>query len=156
LDELEPFVFRRFLDYGTLEDIEAMKRKVDAALRAPAARERDVKLGRGGIREIEFFVQAHQLIHAGKDARLRDRATLATLGRLAECDYVPSVQAVDLAAAYRFLRDVEHKLQIVQQRQTQRTPSEPEAALALARRMGFRDAAAVTAFHAALARHTAV
>src|SRR5581483_879420 len=73
LAELEPFVYRRYLDFGTLADLEAMKRKVDVSLRDPAARARDVKLGRGGIREVEFFVQAQQLVHAGKDARLRVR-----------------------------------------------------------------------------------
>lgn len=155
LDELEPFVFRRFLDYGTLEDIETMKRKVDASLRAPGAREHDVKLGRGGIREIEFFAQAQQLIHAGKDARLRERSTLGTLARLAECGYVPPGQAERLATAYRFLRDVEHKLQIVQQRQTQRIPTDSEALEALARRLGFRTSDGVDAFREVLGGHTA-
>jgi glutamate-ammonia-ligase adenylyltransferase len=118
LDQVEPFVYRRYLDYGTIEDLKAMKRRVDASLRDPTAARRDVKLGRGGIREIEFFVQAQQLVHAGKDARLRTRGTLAALGRLAAAGYVDPAQADALAAAYRFLRDVEHKLQIVHQRQT--------------------------------------
>ena len=69
--ELEPFVYRRYLDFATLEDLKDMKRKVDASLGEAERQGRDVKLGRGGIREIEFWVQAHQLIHAGKDARLR-------------------------------------------------------------------------------------
>ncbi len=156
LAELEPFVYRRYLDFGTLADLEAMKRKVDVSLRDPAARARDVKLGRGGIREVEFFVQAHQLVHAGKDARLRVRGTLAALERLAACGYVPAAQAAELAQAYRFLRDVEHKLQVVHQRQTHRLPDDPTEATHLARRLGFCGPDARTAFAAAHARATDV
>jgi glutamate-ammonia-ligase adenylyltransferase len=133
-----------------------MKRKVDVSLRDPAARARDVKLGRGGIREVEFFVQAHQLVHAGKDARLRVRGTLAALERLAACGYVPAAQAAELAQAYRFLRDVEHKLQVVHQRQTHRLPDDPTEATHLARRLGFCGPDARTAFAAAHARATDV
>jgi glutamate-ammonia-ligase adenylyltransferase len=156
LAALEPFVYRRFLDYGTLEDLNSMKRRVDASLRDPTARERNVKLGRGGIREIEFFVQAHQLVHGGKDARLRERNTLAALERLAACGHVETRQAAALADAYRFLRDVEHKLQIVHQRQTQLLPADPDDAAALARRLGGRGPGALAAFRAAHARHTEV
>ncbi len=153
--ELVPFVYRRYLDFGTIEDLKAMKRRVDASLRGPEAARRDVKLGRGGIREVEFFVQAQQLVHAGKDARLRTRGTLATLAALVAAGYVEPGLAATLAAAYRFLRDVEHKLQIVEERRTQLVPGDPEALLALARRLGFRGAAAVAEFEAALARHGA-
>src|SRR5207253_768170 len=82
LAELVPFVHRRYLDFGTIEDLKAMKRRVDATLGGPEAA-RDVKLGRGGIREVEFFVQAQQLVHGGKDPRLRVRSTLGALGALA-------------------------------------------------------------------------
>src|SRR5437879_9680728 len=150
-----PFVYRRYLDFGTLEDLEAMKRRVDASLRGPQAA-RDVKLGRGGIREVEFFVQAQQLVHGGKDPRLQVRSTLGTLAALAATGYVEPELAVSLAAAYRFLRDVEHKLQIVQERRTQSVPSDPDALLALARRLGFRGAGAAAEFEAARARHGAV
>src|SRR5262249_30082028 len=88
LGELVPFVYRRYLDFGTLEDLKAMKRKVDASLRAPEAATRNVKLGRGGIREVEFFVQAQQLVHGGKDGRLRARGTLPALAALATHGYV--------------------------------------------------------------------
>lgn len=154
LEMLEPFVFRRFLDYATLNDLKAMKRRVDASFRDSAVWERNVKLGRGGIREVEFVVQAHQLVHAGKDPRLRSRTTLALLPRLAECGYMQPAQADGLAAAYRFLRDVEHKLQIVDERQTQVVPADPRERAALARRMGFRGAGAAAAFEAALREHT--
>src|SRR5436189_289420 len=132
-----------------------MKRRVDASLGAPGAA-RDVKLGRGGIREVEFFVQAQQLVHGGKDPRLRVRSTLGALGALAAAGYLEPALAAALAAAYRFLRDVEYKLQIVQERRTQRVPSDPDALLALARRLGFRGAEAVAEFEAARARHGAV
>jgi len=155
LAELVPFVHRRYLDFGTIEDLKAMKRRVDATLGGPEAA-RDVKLGRGGIREVEFFVQAQQLVHGGKDPRLRVRSTLGALGALAAAGYLEPALAAALAAAYRFLRDVEHKLQIVQERRTQRVPSDPDALLALARRLGFRGAEAVAGFEAARARHGAV
>ncbi len=156
IDELAPFVYRRYLDFGTIEDLKAMKRRVDASLRGPEAAARDVKLGRGGIREVEFLVQAQQLVHGGKDARLRRRSTLGGLAALAGAGYMAHPLADELAAAYRFLRDVEHKLQIVQERQTQLMPAEPEELLALARRLGFRGPAAVADLHAAHARHTGV
>src|SRR6266699_3052049 len=139
--ELVPFVYRRYLDFGPIEDLKAMKRRVDASLSGPQAA-RDVKLGRGGIREVEFFVQAQQLVHGGKDPRLQVRSTLGALAALAATGYVEPALAVSLAAAYRFLRDVEHKLQIVQERRTQLVPSDPDALLALARRLGFRGAEA--------------
>src|SRR5437870_6849882 len=152
---LMPFVYRRYLDFGTLEDLKAMKRRVDASLRGPQAA-RDVKLGRGGIREVEFFVQAQQLVHGGKDPRVAVRGSLGALAALAATGYVEPALAVSLAAAYRFLRDVEHKLQIVQERRTQSVPSDPDALLALARRLGFRGAGAAAEFEAARARHGAV
>ena len=155
LAELEPFVYRRYLDFGTLDDLKAMKRRVDASLRAPAAAERNVKLGRGGIRSVEFWVQAQQLVHGGKDARLRARSTLGALSRLAGTGYVPAAQAARLAAAYRFLRDVEHKIQIVRERQTQLIPSDPDEVRRLARRLGFLTGDAVGEFWATHADHTA-
>jgi glutamate-ammonia-ligase adenylyltransferase len=154
LAELVPFVYRRFLDFGTLEDLKAMKHRVDASLRDLEAARRDVKLGRGGIREVEFFVQAQQLVHGGKDARLRVRGTLAALDALAAAGYVDPALAARLATAYRFLRDVEHKLQIVQERQTHAIPADVPTQLALARRLGLGGADAVGAFWTAHAAHT--
>src|SRR5205823_703024 len=104
----------------------------------------------------EFFVQAQQLVHGGKDPRLQVRSTLGALAALAATGYVEPALAVSLAAAYRFLRDVEHKLQIVQERRTQSVPSDPDALLALARRLGFRGAEAAAEFEAARTRHGAV
>ena len=156
LAELHPFVYRRYLDFGTIEDLQAMKERIDASLRDPAARARDVKLGRGGIREVEFVVQAQQLVHGGKDPRVQERSTLGALARLSACGYVAAETAAALGDAYRFLRDVEHKLQIVHERQTHRVPSDGPALTALARRLGFRGSDAVARFEATHAGHTAV
>jgi glutamate-ammonia-ligase adenylyltransferase len=156
LGELEPFVYRRFLDFATIEDLKAMKRRVDASLRDPESARLDVKLGRGGIREVEFFVQAQQLVHGGKDERLRLRGTLPALAALARWGYVDVALAERVAAAYRFLRDVEHKIQIVQERQTHAIPRDPDELRALARRIGFRGGGAVEAFWQAHAAETGV
>jgi glutamate-ammonia-ligase adenylyltransferase len=154
LEELVPFVYRRYLDFGTLEDLKAMKRRVDASLRDLEVARRDVKLGRGGIREVEFFVQAQQLVHGGKDARLRGRGTLAALAALADAGYVDPALGAQLAAAYRFLRDVEHKVQIVQERQTHVIPADATEQLVLARRLGVDGPDPVAAFWTAHAGHT--
>ncbi len=153
-DELTPFVYRRFLDFGMLDDLKAMKRRVDATLRDAAARDRNVKLGRGGIRGVEFWVQAQQLIHAGKDPRLRVHGTLPALEALAAGGYAPLAETEALAAAYRFLRDVEHKLQIVHDRQTQIIPADPDGLRTLVRRLGLRGPDGAAEFWALHARHT--
>ncbi len=135
LRDVAPFVFRRYLDYSTLEDIKGMKARVERSLRAPERSGMNVKLGRGGIREVEFVAQALQLIHAGKDARVRDRTTLSALDRLVECRYLAGADREVLRDAYRFLRHVEHKLQIVQDHQTHTLPSDEAGIRALARRL---------------------
>ncbi len=97
----------------------------------------NIKLGRGGIREIEFFVQTQQLIAGGRHAELRGRETLATLGVLAEGGWIDAGAAADLDAAYRFLRGVEHRLQMVADEQTHTLPSAPEELGRFARFLGF-------------------
>ncbi len=156
IEELTPFVYRRFLDFGMLDDLKAMKRRVDASLRDPGALDRNVKLGRGGIRSVEFWVQAQQLIHGGKDARLRARATLPALETLAALGFAPPAQTASLAAAYRFLRDVEHKLQIERERQTQLIPADPDELRRLVRRLGFVGRDGEADFWRVHAMHTAV
>jgi glutamate-ammonia-ligase adenylyltransferase len=136
LDEIAPFVYRRFLDFDTVEEIEAMKRKVDGS-RSHARLDRDVKLGPGGIREVEFIAQALQLVHGGRDQRLRSRATLATLRALADLGLLDRGESASLSEAYLFLRDVEHKLQIVHERQTQVIPQDVGEERLLARRLGY-------------------
>ncbi|MEB2285036.1 MAG: bifunctional glutamine synthetase adenylyltransferase/deadenyltransferase [Polyangiaceae bacterium UTPRO1] len=154
LRELEPFVFRRYLDFATLEDLKRMKAKVAQALASGPDKGINVKLGRGGIREVEFVIQNLQLIHAGKDERIRERNSLLALERLVEARYLPADESARLAEAYRFLRDVEHKIQLVDERQTQVIPS-GQAELQLARRLGYRGAAdvALASFRGDRVRH---
>src|SRR6185369_16855259 len=154
LDELVPFVYRRYLDFASFEDLKAMKRRVDQSLRRPGQYERDVKLGRGGIREVEFWVQAQQLIHGGKDPRLRVRGTIAALERLTGAGYVDGELAASLARAYRFLRDVEHKIQIAHERQSQRIPEDADSYRVFVRRLGYVEPAGAATFEARLADET--
>ena len=119
---LSHFMFRSYLDFDTLRDLRAMKRQIEAELRTPAMIERNIKLGRGGIRELEFIVQALTLIYGGRDRRLRIGETVAAIETLDALDYVPSARAHELAEAYLFLRDVEHKLQVVAGLQTHVLP----------------------------------
>ena len=135
LAEMIPFVYRRYLDFATLEEIQDMKARI-AREHSRARLERDVKLGPGGIRDVEFIVQVLQLIHAGRDVRLRVRPTLEALRAIASAGIIDENEAEALAGAYRFLRDVEHKIQILHERQTQLLPADAEEERLLARRLG--------------------
>jgi glutamate-ammonia-ligase adenylyltransferase len=150
LREVRPFVYRRYLDFATVADMKLMKAKVEAELGGKSRG--NVKLGRGGIREIEFIAQVLQLIHGGRDERLRGRGTLPTLRRLVARGDLPAAEGEALAEAYRFLRQVEHKIQIVHERQTHMIPSDAAEQETLARRIGLTDGAALWA---ALTQHTA-
>jgi len=137
LKNLEPFIFRRYLDFGMLEDIKNMKQKIDQSLVRKREGEVNLKLGRGGIREIEFFIQALQLINAGKKPVLRERNSLRALARLHEAGLVDAGAYTTLCEAYVFLRNTEHRIQVVQERQTQNLPSGEHERRLLARRCGF-------------------
>ncbi|MEO5331772.1 MAG: bifunctional [glutamate--ammonia ligase]-adenylyl-L-tyrosine phosphorylase/[glutamate--ammonia-ligase] adenylyltransferase [Magnetococcus sp. YQC-5] len=137
---LQPFIYRRYLDFAALDAIREMKRQIDHKTAARQDFYRNVKLGYGGIREIEFFVQCQQLIYGGKNPRLRQRETELVLTQLVEANLVPAKTAQTLTAHYRFLRTVEHRLQIEREQQIHSVPEEPAAYLALARRCGFADA----------------
>jgi glutamate-ammonia-ligase adenylyltransferase len=130
---LEPFIWRRSLDLGVIEEIQAMKARIDA--RAGAEGRDDLKLGKGGIREVEFFVSALQLLHGGKSPELRERAVLPALERLLFAGVVPARDRDALADAYLFLRRAEHRVQMVDGQQTHSLPP-PEERLRLARAMG--------------------
>ncbi len=147
---LEPFVWRRSLDLDVLSEIQAMKARIDA--RAGAEGKADLKLGKGGIREVEFFVSALQLLHGGKaeNAGLRERAVLPALDRLLFAGVVPSRDRDELADAYLFLRRAEHRVQMVDGRQTHQLPPDGAERLALARAMGYSQ---LDRFEAALAGH---
>jgi glutamate-ammonia-ligase adenylyltransferase len=148
---VRPFVFRKYLDYGTIEAV----RQLHAQIRQEVARRDladDIKLGPGGIREIEFIAQAFQLVRGGRDPDLRVRATLAVLGTLAEKRQLAAAAVEQLAAAYVFLRRLEHRLQYIEDQQTHRLPAAAEDRALIALAMGYADWAS---FYAALEAHRA-
>jgi len=134
---LQPFVYRKYLDYNLIEDMKNMKQKIDASLARSMEGEANLKLGRGGIREIEFFVQALQLVYAGKNPNLRERNSLKALDALLAARLISDDDHRKLSEAYRFLRTVEHRIQVVQERQTHNLPAKKDELQALARRCGF-------------------
>jgi glutamate-ammonia-ligase adenylyltransferase len=139
LKTLTPFIWRKYFDYAALADIHAMKRQIHA-VRGHAevvVPGHDVKLGRGGIREIEFFVQTQQLIFGGKRPNLRGAQTLEMLAELGADGRVTADAVNDLGAAYVVLREVEHRLQMIADEQTQRLPDDPQALRRFARFCGF-------------------
>ncbi|TMA09170.1 MAG: hypothetical protein E6J89_13415, partial [Deltaproteobacteria bacterium] len=123
---LEPFIYRRYLDFTTVEELRHMKMRIEQELLTPSEQVRNLKLGRGGIREIEFFTQALQLVNGGYESRIRDRNTLRGLELLAHYNFIPPQEKERLNQAYRFLRDVEHKIQMVQEAQAHSIPNEDE------------------------------
>ncbi len=128
LAQLSPYIWRKYLDFATLSDIHAMKRQIHAVKghgKVTVARH-NIKLGRGGIREIEFFVQTQQLIAGGRQEKLRGRQTLKNLKRLRKASWISKKAERQMAAAYRFLRHVEHRLQMVEDAQTQTLPQEDQ------------------------------
>ena len=142
LADLAPFIWRKYFDYAAIADIHAMKRQIHA-VRGHAevtVAGHDVKLGRGGIREVEFFVQTQQLIFGGRRPQLRGARTLDMLMVLKSDGWVTQAAMDDLTVAYTFLRAVEHRLQMVADEQTQRLPLEPEALECFARFCGFTSA----------------
>ncbi len=131
LSALRPFVWRKYLDYAAIEDVKSVKRQIHATKGGGDIEffGHDLKLGRGGIREIEFYAQTQQLILGGKAPALRVRETLAALKALQANGAVSKQAADELADDYRYLRQVEHRLQMVNDEQTHRMPkSEAEAA----------------------------
>ncbi len=139
LDALSPYIWRKYLDYNAIADIHAMKRQIHAAKghERIAVAGHNLKLGRGGIREIEFFVQSQQLIAGGRQRALRSRQTLAALKLLAEFDWIGPKVRDDLAHAYRTLRRLEHRLQMMADQQTHTLPSQPHELLRFARFAGY-------------------
>jgi glutamate-ammonia-ligase adenylyltransferase len=133
---VRPFVFRAGLDAGIVDEVRRMKQEIDRAQRSKGVERRNVKLGRGGIREVEFLVQALQLLYAGDDPWLRGGNTLRTLFRLTERGYLAPALGRTLGDALVFLRTVEHRLQILHEFQTHTLPEEARALGLLARRMG--------------------
>jgi [glutamine synthetase] adenylyltransferase / [glutamine synthetase]-adenylyl-L-tyrosine phosphorylase len=145
LNAIQPFIWRKSLDFGQLKNITAMT----AAIRDHYAKGQklgpgyDLKRGHGGIRECEFFAQAHQLIHGGRDPVLRVSDTREALAALAAAGPITAQEATTLSAAYEQLRTFEHRLQMHSDRQTHAIPENPETADAVARLHGLADADAL-------------
>ncbi len=139
LANLMPFIWRKYFDYAAIADIAAMKRQIHAVRGHAeiAVAGHDVKLGRGGIREIEFFVQTQQLIFGGKRPRLRGARTLDMLDELGKEGWVTREAVADLRASYLFLREIEHRLQMVADEQTQRLPQDRDILGSFARFCGY-------------------
>ncbi len=149
--DLQPFMYRRYLDFGALESLREMKAMIVAEVNRKGLQD-DIKRGPGGIREVEFIVQAFQLIRGGADRALRERSVLLLLDLLVERGLMPQRAAGELAHAYVFLRKLEHRLQEVADAQTQKLPGKDDvqAWAQLAWAMGYADA---TALQQALAQH---
>ena len=149
LDAIRPFVWRRGLDFAAVTDIHAMKQRIDRHRGGALSRGMDpvariaghnVKLGEGGIREIEFLVQTLQLVWGGRDPDLRHPTTLGALRLLVRAGHLARDAAIELADAYVYLRRVEHRLQMVADRQTHLLPEKPEDICGFAMFMGDTDA----------------
>ncbi len=142
---LAPMLYRSAMDYAGVEGIKLMKKRIEREVERRGG-DFDVKLGQGGIRDVEFVVQALQLLHGGRIPQVRGRSTQKALTSLAECGVLKREQAEGLLASYRFLRRVENRLQMREERQTHRVPGQEEARERLARSLGFAGPDAVATF----------
>ena len=144
---LTPFIWRRHLDYAAIADVHAMKRQIHAHRGHGdiAVAGHNLKLGRGGIREIEFFVQTQQLIAGGRNPELRGRATVAMLGELHKANWITQTARDELAEAYEFLRGLEHRLQMRADEQTHSLPENKLALAEFAHFAGYEDVQALSA-----------
>jgi len=134
---LEPFIYRKYLDYSTLDEMREMKQRIQSTLmRKPGI---NIKLGQGGIREIEFFVQALQLINGGRNPAVRSPGTCESLKLFRQAGLLEEETAEGLREAYLFFRKVEHRIQINHQLQTHELPRTADEQLDLARRTGYRN-----------------
>jgi glutamate-ammonia-ligase adenylyltransferase len=149
LARLRPFVFRKYLDYSAVEEIRSLKASIHRELLRKGI-ESNIKLGPGGIREIEFIGQAFQLIRGGRDLRFQERRILPVLAHLADEGDLTAQAVSDLSSAYEFLRNTEHRLQELRDQQTQMLPADDLDRLRVAAGMGFGD---WPGFHAVLTRH---
>tara|TARA_R110001599_G_scaffold12117_11_gene56936 strand:- start:3610 stop:6534 length:2925 start_codon:yes stop_codon:yes gene_type:complete len=136
LDQLRPFVYRRYLDFSAIESLREMKAMIQREVLRRQLQD-NIKLGAGGIREIEFIAQCFQLIRGGREPALQALELQTILGELARQQYLPSEVVAELHDAYRFLRNTEHGIQAARDQQTQQLPSEDDERCALALAMGF-------------------
>ena len=147
LRELVPFVFRKYLDYAAIADIHSIKRQIHVhkGHGAIAVKGHNVKLGRGGIREIEFFAQTQQLIAGGRMPELRLRPTEAALHALTAANWIDAATRDELIEAYWFLRDIEHRIQMVHDEQTHLLPDTEAELRRIAYMAGFSDTTSFSA-----------
>lgn len=137
LELIHPFVWRKSMDLASVEKIKEGKRKMHESVKKKSNQGFHVKLGPGGIREIEFFAQILQLLYGGVHPELRTSSTLGALGALVELKLIDAKEGAQLTDAYLFLRRLEHRLQMVNEAQTHVVPVHPQEQQALARRMGY-------------------
>jgi [glutamine synthetase] adenylyltransferase / [glutamine synthetase]-adenylyl-L-tyrosine phosphorylase len=149
LELIEPFVYRKYVDFAAIDEIRDIKCRIDEQVKKSVGLERHVKLGRGGIREIEFFVQALQVLYGGEQRGIRAHSTLDALERLERIEIIGRKVAEQLRDAYIFLRNLEHKLQIVHHLQTHELPESLLELEKCARRMHM----SLDEFRAALEKH---
>ena len=143
---LRPFVYRKYLDFSAFESIRSMKTLINREL-ARKGRRNDIKLGPGGIREIEFIVQSHQLIRGGREPALQTSSLYQAFEALVRLDVIEPCERDRLLDAYAFLRNTEHRLQMADDLQTQQLPRDADERARLADAMGFGD---IPSFEAAL------
>ncbi len=146
LDMLRPFVYRRYLDFSAIDALRTMKQLIQQEVRRKGMAD-NIKLGSGGIREVEFIAQAFQLIHGGRDLSLQQRPLLKVLKTLEGQGYLPAAVVDELREGYEFLRYTEHAIQAIADRQTQMLPDDERDRARIAFMMGFAD---WPAFHARL------
>jgi len=149
LGELTPYVWRKYLDYAAISDIHSIKRQIHdhRGHETIAVAGHNIKLGRGGIREIEFFAQTQQLIAGGRNTELRGRRTLDMLSALAVAGWIDETTCAELSECYVALRAIEHRLQMIDDAQTHTLPENDEELAAVARLCCFSD---IDAFGSAL------
>ena len=138
MEMARPFVFRRYVDYSAFAAMREMKAMIEREVMRRNI-EDDIKLGAGGIREIEFIVQVFQLIYGGSKRELQDRQCLVNLHHLGEAELLDQQAVIDLEDAYLFLRRVEHAIQALNDQQTQSLPNEPELRQRMIETLGFAD-----------------
>lgn len=135
IEMVKPFIFRKYLDFSALREIKEMKEKINKSLEQKGSGRSNVKLGYGGIREIEFIVQSFQLIYGGKEKWFRERNSMRGLHRISEKGLLSYAEYFSLSNAYLFLRDLENRIQLFSGRQTHNIPDEPGEQLTLYRKM---------------------
>ena len=135
---MRPFIFRKYLDAAALQEIKQIKEQIDRSLEQQRGHGINIKLGRGGIREIEFVAQCFQLVFGGQDSWLQERHSLRALHRISERGYLTYEEYSNLAKAYIFFRELEHRIQMAHGRQTHELPTDVDELATLARKMGLR------------------